>query len=183
MQLHDVFTITARVKFLPAVWLRNCSGSWHCHRAQRNIRLEIRPMKGHLIQPQVGGFQHSPFRLGHYVHTLGSAPGTVRVPGKYAVIAGSVSLAVRQRQLNNAWWGANVHTRLRGKQLGLKYYEIVSHLQLWLFKAVRLATRSVDSRTLVTGSGSSNSCNSSIMCSWPLMATALCSQPSSGWQR
>lgn len=78
----------------------------------------IRLKKGHLSVLQSpdtntpARLQHPPVCLCHHIHTLSTVPGTVRVPGKDAVIARSVSAAIRQRQLNHAWWRANIHTHL-----------------------------------------------------------------------
>lgn len=48
----------------------------------------------------------------HYVHALCPVPGTVRVPGKDAVVAGVVPLTAGEGELNHARRGGQVHAHL-----------------------------------------------------------------------
>ncbi len=186
-----MFTITANIKFLPALWLRNSSGSRHRDWARRYLKLNRTHKRKTPAAPtspdpithtHTHTLQHPPICVCHYVHTQGSAPGTVRVPGKDAVVAGSVSAAVREGKLHHAGWGAHVHTHLEGER---ERFNTAGRRRL--LKCVcacdgKHATCFADISRLLTGSGSSNSWSSSIMCSWPSTSTALCNQPSSEWR-
>ena len=114
--------------FLLALPLSNSSGSWQGDRASWYLRLLKSNMPKGTCSTLIITWlnlthththtrslilQHPHVCLCHYVHTLGSVPGTVRIPGKDAVVAGCVSVAVRERELHHARRRAHVHAHLR----------------------------------------------------------------------